>query len=233
MPPVSRFRLVVFDCDGTLVDSQHAIIAAMRVAFRETGIDEPDPAAVRHVVGLTLEEAIRRLMPGALPELHRQSAAAYRRAFHIIRSRPDHQEPLFDGIADVVDALHRAGTLLGIATGKSRRGLDATLERHGLREKFVTLQTADMNPGKPAPDMLLNAMREAGAEPAETAMIGDTFYDLEMARNARTAAIGVAWGYHEANELMPLADAIAESAPALLSILAASSGRSTCVSATS
>ncbi len=229
----SSIRLVVFDCDGTLVDSQHAIVEATRVAFREMGLNEPDPSSVRHVVGLTLEDAIARLLPRALPELHRQVAAAYRRAFQTLRSRTDYQEPLFDGIREVIDALARAGMFLGVATGKSRRGLIATLDRHGLGGKFVTLQTVDDNPGKPAPDMLRRAMAEAGVDPGETAMIGDTIYDIEMARNAGTAAIGVAWGYHVAEELAPFADAVAASPPALLSIIATLSGRPSCVSAPS
>jgi phosphoglycolate phosphatase len=228
-----RFRLVVFDCDGTLVDSQHAIVEAMGIAFRETGLEEPDPAAVRHVVGLVLEEAMARLLPGALPELHRQTAAAYRRAFRNLRNRPDHQEPLFEGVPAVLEALARSGTLLGIATGKSRRGLVATLEQHGLGDKFVTLQTVDDNPGKPAPDMLRRAMADAGTGPAETAMVGDTVYDIEMARNAGTAAIGVAWGYHAAEELAPHADAIAATPAALLSILSTLSRRPSCASAQS
>lgn len=226
----SPVRLVVFDCDGTLVDSQHAIVAAMRIAFDEMGLDEPEASSVRHVVGLTLEDAIARLLPRALPELHRQTAAAYRRAFQALRSRPDHQEPLFDGIRAVIDALAGDGVLLGVATGKSRRGLIATLDRHGLGGRFVTLQTVDDNPGKPAPSMLLRAMAEAGVGPGETVMVGDTIYDIEMARNAGTAAIGVAWGYHVAEELAPYADAVAASPPALLPIIAALSGRQSCVS---
>ncbi|MEX2298453.1 MAG: HAD-IA family hydrolase [Dongiaceae bacterium] len=224
------FRLVVFDCDGTLVDSQHSIVAAMNIAFEDAGLDEPDAAAVRHVVGLALEEAIARLLPRAIPEQHRQVAAAYRRAFHILRQRPDYQELLFPGIREVIEGLERAGSLLGVATGKSRRGLIATLERHGLRDKFVTLQTVDDNPGKPAPDMLLRAMRETGAEPAQTAMIGDTIYDLEMARRAGTAAIAATWGYHDVAELGPHADAVAESPAALLSVIEILSGRFSCVS---
>ncbi len=227
----SGIRFVVFDCDGTLVDSQHAIVEAMRISFRETGLVEPDASSVRHVVGLTLEDAIARLLPRALPELHRQVAAAYRGAFQTLRSRPDHREPLFGGIREVIDALTDAGVPLGVATGKSRRGLIATLDRHGLGGKFVTLQTVDDNPGKPAPDMLRRAMADAGANPGQTVMVGDTIYDIEMARNAGTAVIGVAWGYHAADELAPFADAVAATPPALLSIIATLSGRPSCVSA--
>jgi phosphoglycolate phosphatase len=192
-------RLVVFDCDGTLVDSQHAIVACMRDAFSVHGCAAPEDAAIRQVIGLSLDEAVARLAAAGAPA--EKVAEAYRQAFFAMRSRPDFHEPLFPGVAAALDALDSAGCLLGVATGKARRGLLATLERHGLCGRFVTLQTADLNPGKPHPAMLLRAMAETGADPDRTVLVGDTSYDMEMARRAGARAVGVAWGYHDRREL--------------------------------
>ena len=193
-------RLVVFDCDGTLVDSQHAIVEAMRQAFVGKRLPPPAPAAVRRLVGLSLAEAVAAL----LPEGGENCAALerdFRAAFLAIRQRPDHHEPLFPGAAEAIDALDAAGYLLGVATGKSRRGLGATLDRVGLGNRFVTLQTADDAPSKPNPEMLRRAMAEAGAEPEDTVFVGDTTFDMEMALGAGAAPIGVSWGYHDAGDL--------------------------------
>lgn len=197
MPKENPARLVVFDCDGTLVDSQHHIVATMEEAFAAVGAAGPAPARVRHVIGLSLGEAIARLWPEGEAEELARVEAAYRAAFLARRQKPDHDEPLYEGARECIERLAAHGYLLGIATGKARRGLDATLGRHGLLDRFVTLQTADRAPGKPDPTMLEWAMREAGAAPATTLLIGDTSYDMEMARNANVTAIGVAWGYHE------------------------------------
>jgi phosphoglycolate phosphatase len=197
--PDQRLRLVVFDCDGTLVDSQHTILACMREAFAAHGCAAPEDAAVRQLIGLSLDEAVARLAIAGVPAT--EVAEVYRQAFFASRSRPDFHEPLFPGVATALEALDSAGCLLGIATGKARRGLLATLERHGLASRFVTLQTADSNPGKPHPAMLLRAMAETGADPDRTVLVGDTSYDMEMARRASARAIGVAWGYHDRCEL--------------------------------
>jgi phosphoglycolate phosphatase len=151
------------------------------------------------VIGLSLDEAVARLAAAGDPA--EKVTEAYRRAFFDLRSRPDFREPLFPGVAAALEALDSAGCLLGIATGKARRGLLATLERHGLGSRFVTLQTADSNPGKPHPAMLLRAMAETGADPDRTVLVGDTSYDMEMARRAGARAVGVAWGYHDRREL--------------------------------
>lgn len=198
--PVST-RLAVFDCDGTLVDSQHNIVAAMEAAFRALGLEPVSDLAVRRVVGLPLVDAIAALYPDGGPDDHERLSALYKDAFQTLRLQPDHREPLYPGTVEALDALQRAGTLLAVATGKSRRGLLATLERHGIGGHFVTLKTADDGPGKPNPHMLLDAMAETGTAPADTVMIGDTVFDIEMARAARTAAVGVSWGYHEPAEL--------------------------------
>ncbi len=194
-------KLIMFDFDGTLVDSQHAIVAAMSEAFRGIGLAAPEPAAVRGVVGLRLETAVAALMPQAEDGAVAEAAAGYRQAFLAQRSRLDFEEPLFPGARAALDALDRPEILLGIATGKSRRGLLICLERHGLVERFATLKTADDGPGKPHPEILRRAMDEVGVGPGETVMIGDTTYDIQMALNARTHAVGVSWGYHEPGDL--------------------------------
>jgi phosphoglycolate phosphatase len=195
-------RLAVFDMDGTLIDSQHMIAAAMGAAFANLDLAPPSATDVRRVVGLSLGVAIDRLAPG-VGDHHRDSLEqGYKAAFAALREAGEVSEIPFDGAFAALDALLDAGWLLGIATGKSVRGLNATVERFGLEGRFATLQTADTNPGKPAPEMLHRAMNEVGARPEATVMIGDTSFDMEMARNARVAGLGVAWGYHEPNELM-------------------------------
>lgn len=196
------FRLIVFDVDGTLVDSQAAIVAAMTTAFAATDLPAPSPEAVRRVIGLSLDEAVARLIPPPTdPVVTAHVAEAYRQSFLAMRARRDYHEPLFPGARDAIVALDSPQACLGIATGKARRGLDATLRRHDLSRHFVTLQTADGGPGKPHPRMLRDAMAEVGAAPAETVFIGDTVFDMQMAARAGTAAVGVAWGYHDATEL--------------------------------
>lgn len=201
MAPHTRIRLAVFDCDGTLVDSQHNIIAAMTAAFRAQGLADPSPSAVRGVVGLHLSEAVGRLLPASRAESEPAVSQSYIDAYRTLRERPDHEEPLYPGALRTLEALERAGVILAIATGKGRRGLEVTLDRHGLRNRFVVLKTADDGPGKPDPSILLDAIAETGSEPGLTAMIGDTVYDVKMARAARTYAVGVAWGYHAPSDL--------------------------------
>ncbi|HXP96970.1 MAG TPA: HAD-IA family hydrolase [Telmatospirillum sp.] len=195
-------RLAVFDVDGTLIDSQHNIVAAMALAFQAQGLDDPGAEAVRRIIGLSLVEAVACLAPDLGPAKHESIALSYRDAFFVLRSRPDHSEPLFPGAVEALDRLEADGWLLGIATGKSRRGLDAMIERHGLQGRFMTLQTADGNPGKPHPAMVLQAMDAAAVGPDVTVMIGDTSFDMQMARAARARAAGVTWGYHPSSELL-------------------------------
>ncbi|MBX3454350.1 HAD-IA family hydrolase [Ferrovibrio sp.] len=208
-------RLVLFDCDGTLVDSQHHIVAAMQAAFASHALAAPAPDAVRRLVGLSLEVSVRRLLESMALSAEADAdavVAAYRQAAFAMRHAPDHDEPLFPGLLEALAKLEADGYLLGIATGKARRGLDATLSLHGLHDRFVTLQTADIARGKPDPDMVLRAMRETGAEPGSTLVVGDTTFDILMARNAGARAIGVAWGYHDPAELLEAgALAVAES----------------------
>lgn len=195
-------RLAVFDLDGTLVDSQHVIVGCMTEAFTGEGVPVPTVDAIRRIIGLPLEECVARLAPGETAASCARLVDAYKAAFFACRQRPDHDEPLFMGALEAIAALENDGWLLGIATGKAMRGLKAVIERHGLERRFVTLQTADMNPGKPNPAMLEKAMAETGVARAHTVMIGDTSYDMLMARNARVHAIGVGWGNHPVDELL-------------------------------
>ena len=198
---MTDLRLIMFDCDGTLVDSQHVIFAAMHHAFEQHAMTCPDMDRVRRVVGLGLVEAVEELVPHLDRDAHVALAQSYKDAFGHLRQDPHHAEPLFPGVREALEALSGAGYLLGIATGKSRRGLTSTLNLHGMRDLFVTLQTADDAPSKPHPGMLANALRATGARCEDTVMIGDTVFDIHMARNAGVHPLGVSWGYHPAGEL--------------------------------
>lgn len=209
-------RLAVFDCDGTISDGQAAVCAAMAGAFAAAGLAVPPNNAIRRIVGLSLPVAVRHLAPDEGPDTHAQVVDAYRAAFFAARERGLVAEPLYDGIAELLHSLHGKGWRLGVATGKSNRGLTGCLVNHGIADLFVTLQTADRHPSKPDPSMLAAAMAEAGAEPAGTVMIGDTAFDVTMARAAGCRAIGVAWGYHAPEELLAAgADAVAATAAEL------------------
>jgi phosphoglycolate phosphatase len=191
-------KLAIFDCDGTLVDSGGAIHGALQQAFEAHGLDCPPREVTKKVIGLSLMEAMAALVP--LGD-HAALTQTYKDAFFSMRGAGRVDEPLFDGIATLLDALESSEWLLGIATGKSDRGLRHCLEKHGLAERFVTLQTADRNPSKPHPAMALAAMAEAGADPSRTIFIGDTGWDMGCARGAGVGAIGAGWGYHEVEEL--------------------------------
>lgn len=195
-------RLVLFDCDGTLVDSQAGIVTSMQTAFLSFGLIAPPPEGVKRVVGLSLDVAVRRLAPDLGQSDALQIAALYKETFRNLRLSGALQEPLYEGVKAAVLELDRPDTILGVATGKSRRGLFAVLERHGMQARFQTLQTADdVAAGKPAPDMCLKACAETGIEPAATVVIGDTTFDMQMARSAGATPVGVAWGYHGVDEL--------------------------------
>lgn len=196
------FRLIVFDFDGTLVDSQGQIVAAMGMAFAAAGRPAPEAAAVRRTVGLRLESAVARLLPESDWPVASELAERFREAATALRRRKDSLEALFPGAREALESLDRAPVSLGIATGKGRRGLLMSLERHQLGHHFTVLKTADDGPGKPAPDILQQAMNEVGVAPQETVVVGDTTFDVEMARNAGVRAVGVAWGYHESEELI-------------------------------
>ena len=213
-------RLAVFDCDGTLVDGQAAVCAAMDAAFAVHGLAAPDRHLVRRSVGLSLPQAVRALLPDAEEELRLGIDLAYRNAFRAAREAGQLVEPLYAGVRELLDALRDHGWLLGVATGKSDRGLEHCLATHGLSRHFITLQTADRHPSKPHPAMLEAALFEAGAMPQAAVMIGDTAYDMVMAVNAGVRALGVDWGYHTPSELTEAgAEAVARDPNHLLELL--------------
>lgn len=201
MTDIGGYRLVVFDCDGTLVDSQHNIVAGMMAAWRRHGLPEPTPEQIRRQVGLTLEIGVARVLESDDPVLIHNLANAYREIVRELRSRAELHEPLFDGIRELIESLTDPEIFLGVATGKNLVGLEHTLRELGLRERFHTLQTPDHCRSKPDPQMVLRAMAETAMEPTQTAVIGDTTFDMEMARSAGATAIGVSWGYHAVEEL--------------------------------
>lgn len=195
-------RLAIFDCDGTLVDSGATIFAAVSETFIQHGIDVPPPQACKRVIGLSLVEAIAALLPDAAAEDHALLAEAYKANFFRARMAGRVEEPLFDGIAELLDALEGDGWLLAVATGKSDRGLRHCLDCHALGGRFISLQTADRHPSKPHPSMVEAAIADAGASPETTIVIGDTAYDMGMAVAARATGIGAGWGYHLPDELL-------------------------------
>jgi phosphoglycolate phosphatase len=192
-------RLVVFDVDGTLVDSQHLILAAMTDAFGALGHPVPARDLVLGVVGLSLNEAMAALAPHLTAEDALRLAGHYRDSFVGQRAAggPAAHAPLYPGALAALERIGATpGTLLGIATGKARPGLDHLFESHAIGHLFATSQTADAHPSKPHPSMLLAALAETGAAAEAAVMVGDTEYDIAMGRAAGLATVGVAWGYH-------------------------------------
>ena len=217
------FRLAIFDCDGTLVDSQANILRAMEDCFARHRLDPPCQHATRRIVGLSLVEAMQALLPQADGTLHQSLAENYKTAFQRLRADSALlDEPLYPGVADGLRELAARGWLLGVATGKSDRGLALVLAHHGIAGLFETLQTADRHPSKPHPAMLEAAMTEAGAGPLSTVIIGDTCFDMAMGVAAGVRAIGVDWGYHDAAELRDAgAAAVVDNFADLLTLLEA------------
>jgi phosphoglycolate phosphatase len=208
----SPLRLVVFDCDGTLVDSGHIIVAAMRAAWAVEGLPEPSDALIRRQVGLPLVEAIGNVAHAHDAIMHNRLAGHYKEVFVTGRLDGLHDEPLYPGCREVLETLAADDSvILAVATGKGRRGLMSTLERHAIGHHFTLLKTADDGPGKPNPDILIDAMAEVGVDPSNTVVIGDTVFDVTMAVRANVRAIGVGWGYHPPEELKKAgASALAE-----------------------
>ena len=213
-------RLALFDCDGTLVDGQHGVVSAMEAAFAELALPAPDRHLVRRSVGLSLPQAIRALAPDADEQACAELDAAYRRIFRAAREGGQLVEPLYDGIAELIVQLDQDGWVLGVATGKSQRGLEHCLATHGLTKRFATLQTADHHPSKPHPSMVETALAETGVAREHCVMIGDTQFDMAMAVGAGVRALGVDWGYHSAEELFEAgAEAVAANPAQLKDLL--------------
>ncbi|MFA3920429.1 HAD-IA family hydrolase [Ruegeria hyattellae] len=196
-------RLILFDVDGTLVDSQATIVAAMRAAFGAAGLETPARSKLMSGVGLSLPVLMKALVPEQDERTLDRLVAGYKEAYHDIRqSQGTAHSPLYPGARSLLDALFEMpDLLLGVATGKSKRGLDALIEAHGLERMFVTRQVADHHPSKPHPSMIDTARAETGVPAGDTLMIGDTSFDMQMASAAGVAGIGVTWGYHDRSAL--------------------------------
>jgi phosphoglycolate phosphatase len=214
----SPLRLVIFDCDGTLVDSFIAIHEAMVAAFRDFALPPPPEDMLRKMIGLSVGEQVAVLAPAADPDQRAAIENGYRR--HRL-SRTDPPEPLFPGARACLETLDQRGHLLSVATAKSAKGLLATLDRHRLHRYFINVQTGDHHPGKPHPSMVLTSLAQAGVDPENALVVGDTRFDIEMAVNAGVTPIGVAWGYHDDHDLKAAgAMAIAPSFAALTTMIA-------------
>lgn len=215
-------HLVLFDVDGTLVDSQHMIVAAMDRAFASLDLAPPSRADTLSVVGLSLDEAMERLLGRtAAPAPVKALGEAYKAAYFDLRRSGGEQEPLYPGTREVLDALAaRDDVLLGLATGKSHRGIRAVLDLHDLHGRFVTVQCADDHPSKPHPAMVAAALAETGVAPDKAVILGDTVFDVEMGRAAGIVAVGVSWGYHDAEDLVAAgADGVLDDWSALMPTL--------------
>ena len=193
-------RLVIFDLDGTLIDSVALIVETVTNSFTAVNEPVPDEKMIRAISGITSRDAMAILAPSAGPERIETILQSYREHYH--GQAGTAREPMFAGALEALDRLQAdRDTILAVATGKGYRGALTLLERHGIVSRFNSIQTPDHNRGKPDPQMIETAMEKAGATRAETVMIGDTVHDMRMARAARVKAIGVAWGYHEIAEL--------------------------------
>ncbi|BDA84769.1 hydrolase [Aureimonas sp. SA4125] len=188
-------KLVLFDCDGTLADSFGLICEAMRRTFAAHDLPVPEDAATQAIIGLSLDTAILRLYPECAPKMLPLLVAAYRLNFRAAREDAAFRETLFDGIpALLADLGARQDVRLGLVTGKTRRGVDAVVEAHGLDGVFYAIRTADDCPSKPHPAMVLECCKTVGVEPADTLVVGDAVFDMQMALAAAAAGLGVAWG---------------------------------------
>ena len=218
--------LVLFDCDGTLVDSQHVISEAMDRTFRQHGLETPGVERTRTIVGLSLPLAIATLLGDEDSERSLVMAETYRAESQLLRRQHGVVEPLFPGVHQTIGSLRkREEILIGMVTGKSRRGVKSVIDHHGLDGFFQVVRTADDCPSKPHPAMVLEACAETGTEPQRTIVVGDTRFDMDMANAADAIPVGVSWGYHPGedlrrsgarsvidtfDELIPIVDALLE-----------------------
>ena len=193
-----RRRLIIFDVDGTLVDSQEAIVAALSMAFEAEGLDPLSRERFLSIVGLSLDEVFADLVPGASIAQRARLVAGYKDAYLRMRSegRAEAEAPMFPGTRDLILSWHDRGTVLAVATGKARRGVAHFLDRHDLNGRFSVIQTADDAPSKPHPQMVLNCLSGTDVKPEDAVIVGDTEFDMAMGVAAGVRRIGVGWGYH-------------------------------------
>ena len=195
-------KVIIFDCDGTISDGQHMIVDSMNLCLDRFGMDRLEHNDVRRIIGLSLNEAFAVLKPDLGDKDRLELVEGYKKAFFDLRASESFEaEPLYPGTEEVLRDLDRAGYVLAVATGKSLRGLKRVLGQHDLQDLFVSLQTADHHPSKPHPSMVKTAIQDAGSHPELAVVIGDTSYDMTMARLAGAHAVGVSWGYHDDHEL--------------------------------
>jgi phosphoglycolate phosphatase len=194
-----RFRLIVFDWDGTLMDSEARIVASMQLALGDAGQAPRSREELRSVIGLGLLQAVQSLLPEADEALHLRVKDCYRVRYLGAEGTPS---PLFPGAADVVRGLAASGYLLAVATGKGRGGLDKALRESGLGPWFHATRCADEAFSKPHPDMLVQIMEELEVAPRDTLMVGDTEFDMQLAANAGARALAVCYGVHGRAQLM-------------------------------
>jgi phosphoglycolate phosphatase len=191
-----KIKLIVFDWDGTLMDSEAQIVACLHAAIADLELEPMDDQTVKNVIGLGLREAIDTLVPGRDARFHQTFVDYYRKYWF-----QSEASVLFAGVREVLATLKRQGLLLGVATGKARHGLERVLDETGLASCFHATRCADEAPSKPHPQMLQDVMTKLQVLPAETLMVGDTEYDMEMATNAGTAKIAVRTGVHSEERL--------------------------------
>ena len=195
-------RLVVFDCDGTLVDSQQAIVRSTETALSAFDLPTPERRAILYAVGLPVDVAMRRHAPDVDDATLGKIIELFRDTYRDLSLQDDRGQIMFDGMHDLICTLGQQDeTLLAVVTMKSRRGLGRVVDAYNIRDYFQSLKSADDGPGKPAPDLLIDAMAECGVTPAQTVMVGDTSFDMLMAKAANVHAIGVGWGYQDIDEL--------------------------------
>lgn len=191
-------KLFLFDCDGTILDSVGIIHDSMVRTFAEAGYVVPSENQTRAIIGLTLDLAIARLLDRQVDAEIETMTARYKQHFHKLYNKPDFSQSLFDGMAQLItDYASHERVALGVVTGKSRRGMDMFFEKHGFRDDFKVVRTADDCASKPHPAMVLECCGELKIVPSDTVVIGDSVFDMEMAKAAGAQAIGVAWGYNE------------------------------------
>ena len=196
---MSAYKLIIFDWDGTLMDSEAKIVSCLLASARDLELELPTVDEAKNVIGLGLHEACVQLMPGSDHAQHLQMAERYRYHFLIANETPS---AMFDGVETMLQSLDETGVFLAIATGKGRQGLDAVLKETDLKHYFHATRTADETVSKPHPQMLHELLDYFGLESNEAIMIGDTEYDLEMASNAKMDSLAVSYGVHEVERLM-------------------------------